>query len=49
MYYADFDIKEGVRKGDTLACLLFNISLEKVIRDVEVETRGTIFNTSVKI
>jgi sorting nexin-29 len=39
-----FDIKKV-----TLACLLFNISLEKVIRDAEVETRGTIFNKSVQI
>jgi sorting nexin-29 len=44
-----FDIKEGVRQGDPLACLLFNISLEKVMRDAEVETRGTIFNKSVQI
>jgi hypothetical protein len=33
-----FDIREGVRQGDPLACLLFNISLENVIRDAEVET-----------
>jgi sorting nexin-29 len=26
-------IKNGVRQGDALACLLFNIALEKVIRD----------------
>jgi hypothetical protein len=44
-----FDIKEGVRQGDPLACLLFNISLENLIRDAAVETRGTIFNKSVQI
>jgi hypothetical protein len=33
-----FDIKEGARQGDPLACLLFNKSSEKVIRDSEVET-----------
>lgn len=44
-----FDIREGVRQGDSLACLLFNISLEKVMRDPAVETRGTIFNKSVQI
>jgi hypothetical protein len=43
------DIKEGVRHGDPVACLFFNISLEKVIRDAEVETGGTIFNKSVQI
>jgi hypothetical protein len=26
-------IKNGVRQGDSPACLLFNIALEKVIRD----------------
>jgi hypothetical protein len=45
----EFDIKEGVRQDDPLACLLFNISLENVIRNAEVETGGTIFNKSVQI
>jgi sorting nexin-29 len=49
MLFRQFDIEEGVRTGDPLACLLFNISLEKVIRDAEVETRGTVFNKSVQI
>jgi sorting nexin-29 len=26
-------IKNGVHQGDALACMLFNIALEKVIRD----------------
>jgi hypothetical protein len=39
-----FDIKEGVRQGDPLACFLFNVSLERVVRDAEVETRGNVFN-----
>jgi hypothetical protein len=43
-----FDSKEGVIQGDPLACFLFNISLEKVIRDAEVKTRG-MFNKSVQI
>jgi sorting nexin-29 len=43
-----FDTKEGVRQGNQLACLLFNISLEKVIRDAEVETRGTILINQYK-
>jgi sorting nexin-29 len=36
-------------KGDALACLLFNIPLEKVIADAAVNTRGTIFYKSVQI
>jgi sorting nexin-29 len=33
----------GVRQGDALACLLFNIALEKVVWDLGIQTRGTIF------
>jgi sorting nexin-29 len=32
------DVKNGIRQGDALACLLFNIALEKVIRDAAVNT-----------
>ena len=39
----------GVRQGDVLACLLFNIALEKVIRDSGIQTRGTIFFKTVQI
>ena len=39
----------GVRQGDALACLLFNITLEKVIRDSGSQTRGTIFFKTVQI
>jgi len=30
------NFKNGVQKGGALACLLFNIALEKVIRDAAV-------------
>jgi hypothetical protein len=43
------NVKNGVRQGDALVCLLFNIALEKVIRDSAVNTRGTIFYKSVQI
>jgi len=43
------NIANGVRQGDALDCLLFNIALEKVIRDAAVNTRGTIFYKSVQI
>jgi sorting nexin-29 len=39
----------GLRQGDSLACLLFNIALEKVIRDAGIRTRGTIFYKSVQL
>ena len=32
----------GVRQGHALACLLFNIALEKVKQDLGIQTRGTI-------
>jgi len=38
-----------VKQGDALACFLFNIDLEKVIRDSGIETRGTIFFKTVEI
>jgi sorting nexin-29 len=43
------NVKKGVRQGDALACLLFNVALEKFIRDVAVNIRGTIFYKSVQI
>ena len=43
------DIENGVRQGDALACLLFNIALEKIIRDSKINTRSTIFSKSVQI
>ena len=42
-------VKNGVQQGDALACLLFNIALDKVIRDAPINTRGTIFYRSVQI
>ena len=39
----------GVKQGDALACLLFNIALEKVIRDSGIQTRRTIFFKTVQI
>ena len=42
-------VKNGVWQGDVLDCLLFNIALEKVIRDAAVNKRGTIFYKSIQI
>jgi hypothetical protein len=42
-------IKNGIRQGDALACLLFIIALEKVIRDSGINIRGSIFYNSVQI
>jgi sorting nexin-29 len=39
----------GLRQGDSLACLLFNIALEKVIGDSGIHTRSTVFYKSVQL
>ncbi|XP_066900690.1 uncharacterized protein [Halyomorpha halys] len=44
-----FNSQNGVRQGDSLACLLFNIGLENVIRESKVQNIGTIFNHMVQI
>ncbi|GFY30550.1 putative endonuclease-reverse transcriptase [Trichonephila clavipes] len=43
------EIKNGVRQGDALACLLFNLALEKVVRNSNINTRGNIFNKSIQL
>ena len=40
---------KGLRQGDGPACLLFNLALERAIRDSRVETTGTIFYKSTQI
>jgi sorting nexin-29 len=41
--------KNDPRQGDALACLLFNIALEKTVRDSDIQTNGTIFYKSVQL
>ncbi|XP_071044382.1 uncharacterized protein [Parasteatoda tepidariorum] len=44
-FYTD----RGLRQGDTHACLLLNIALEKAIRAFGINVRGTIFQRSTQI
>ena len=44
-----FHSRTGLRQGDALACLLFNIALEKVVRASRINTSGNIFHKSVQI
>lgn len=37
-----FETVRGIRQGDGLACLLFNLALEKVIKQSKVNREGTI-------
>ena len=38
-----------MKQGDALACLLFNIAVEKVIRDSGIQTSGHIFHKEVQL
>jgi sorting nexin-29 len=42
-------IHNGLRQGDALAFLLFNVALEKAIRDKGIQTDWHIFKKSVKL
>ena len=44
-----FMMDKGLKQGDGLSCLLFNIALEKIIRDAKLETKGTIYSKSIQI
>ena len=39
----------GLRLEDALSCILFNLALENVIRNSEIETKGTTHNKSTQI
>ena len=40
--------KKGLKQGDSLVYLLFNLALEKAVRDAGMQTSGTIFYKSVQ-
>lgn len=44
-----FDVEKGLRQGDALSCNLFNIALEAIVRNSNVNNRGTIFQKSVQL
>jgi sorting nexin-29 len=44
-----FFTEKGLRQGDSLSCLLFNIALEKTIRDSGINTNGTILHRTVQL
>lgn len=44
-----FDIEEGLRQGDPLATLLFNLILEAAVRAMAIDTSSTIFTKSSQL
>ena len=44
-----FDIDTGLRQGDRLSTILFNLALEKVIRAMSINWKGTIFTSSKQL
>ena len=44
-----FPTKQGFRQGDALSCDFFNLCLEKIIRDSNIQTSGTIYDKSTQI
>lgn len=44
-----FEVSGGLRQGDCLSTVLFNIALEKVIRALDVNFGGTILNSGKQI
>ena len=44
-----FHMWNGLRQGDAVACILFNMALEKIIREANINQRGNIFYKSVQI
>ena len=41
--------KKGLRQSDSLACLLFNLALEKVVRNAGIQTSRTTFYKSFQL
>ena len=44
-----FDIQRGIRQGDTLFTILFNIVLERAVRKMAINPGGTIYNRMTQI
>jgi hypothetical protein len=43
-----FHIQNGLRQRDALACILFNLALEKIIHDTNIKQRGKIFTNQCR-
>jgi hypothetical protein len=44
-----FEIRLGLRQGDVLSTLLFNVVLEVIVRRANLQTTGTIYNKETQL
>jgi hypothetical protein len=44
-----FEIRQGLKQGDVLSTLLFNVVLEVIVRRVNLQTTGTIYNKETQL
>jgi len=45
----EFAVREGLKQGDALSCLLFNLALEIAMRRAGIQTNKTLVNGSVQV
>jgi hypothetical protein len=44
-----FETRQGLRQGDVLSTLLFNVVLEVIVRRPNLQTTGTIYNKETQL
>jgi hypothetical protein len=44
-----FETRQGLRQGDVLSTLLFNVVLEVIVRQTNLQTTGTIYNKETQL
>jgi hypothetical protein len=44
-----FETRQGLRQGDVLSTLLFNVVLEVIVRRAILQTTGTIYNKEIQL
>ena len=45
----EFDVEEGLKQGDGLSCLLFNLALEIAMRRAGIQTHKTLASSTVQV
>jgi hypothetical protein len=44
-----FETRQGLRQGDVLSTLRFNVVLEVIVRQTNLQTTGTIYNKETQL